>query len=163
MRTGASALALDAAHISILSTQNALQDGTLLPLTLTFVHAGSVTTKARMSKPAKAGAASKAGLFGLTDICIVADGEPDGWRLQIRTEDFTFSEGLLALCHVPGGGHGHRYVGRMKLGRMFPDTAFIGALPRGRHVVRVTLNTNDHRAYIIDDMPVSASIVIEAN
>ena len=31
----------------------------------------------------------------------------------------------------------------------------------GRHEVQVTLNTNDHRTYVVDDEPVSAIAEIE--
>ena len=48
----------------------------------------------------------------------------------------------------------------MKLGRMLEPEAHIGALPKGQHEVRVTLNTNDHRAYVVDDVPVSAAAQI---
>jgi hypothetical protein len=66
----------------------------------------------------------------------------------------------VSLYHVPGMGHGHIYVGGMKLDRLFKSEYLIGQLPPGRHEVRVTLNTNDHRAYVVDDVPVSASTFI---
>lgn len=84
----------------------------------------------------------------------------DGWQVQIDAEDFTFSKKLLGLYHVPGMGHGHIYVGGMNLGRLFAPEFQIGALPKGRHEVRVTLSTNDHRVYVVKDEPVTASAVI---
>lgn len=156
--TGGASLAFDGAHISVVSTQKPLQDGSLLPLALTFERAGTLTAKARVSDPVKGGRAAKAGLFGLSDICIVGEGEPapgisltvvegqEGWNLRVVADDFTFSKDLLGLYHVPGVGHGRLYVGGMKLGRIFSSEAEIGALPPGRHEIRVTLNTNDHRA-----------------
>ena len=36
----------------------------------------------------------------------------------------------------------------------------IGALPKGSHDIRVTLNTNDHRPYMGPDGPVMATTVI---
>ena len=110
--------------------------------------------------------------FGLGDICIVGEGEPapdvalsiartpEGVQIGIDARDFTFSRDLLGLYHVPGMGHGHLYVGGLKLGRLFEPSATIGALPPGEHVVRVTLNTNDHRAYVVDGVPVTASTTI---
>ncbi len=167
--TGHASLALDAAHVRL---SGDFEDGTLVPLTLTFARAGDVNLKARLSDPQAAGAAGEVGLFGLGDICRVGEGEPapeislsvqaegDGWSVTIHARDFEFSEEMVGLYHVPGMGHGHLYVGGMKLGRLYAPTAQIGALPKGKHEVRVTLNTNDHRAYVVGDHPVTATAVI---
>jgi hypothetical protein len=57
-------------------------------------------------------------------------------------------------------GHGHIYVGGMKIGRLYQPEARIGTLPKGEHQVRLTLNTNDHRAYVVGDQPVTATATI---
>ncbi len=181
---GTSALALDGAHIRLTpdgragggpAGDGALVDGALVPLTLTFAEAGEVALRVRLSDPAKTGAASEVGLFGLGDICIVGADEPapavslvvsetpQGWTVDVVASEFAFSEEYLGLFHVPGMGHGHLYVGGMKLGRLFSTQAQIGALPPGRHEVRVTLNTNDHRAYVVDGTPVTATAWIEVD
>jgi len=175
VHSGTASLALDSAHVRIAMTET-LRDGSLIPVTLTFAMAGPVTTRVRLSDPATAGAAGDSGLFGLGDICVVGEGEPapqialrvaqtaDGWQVMVDTKEFTFSEEYVGLFHVPGMGHGHLYVGGMKLDRMYAPTANIGALPPGTHEVRVTLNTNDHRAYVIDERPVTATaqIIVDA-
>lgn len=170
--TGRVSLALDAAHIRLDAASQDLADGRLIPLTLTFEEAGDVSVQVRLSDPAGPGQAQQAGLFGLGDICVVGEGEPapeialqitpdgDGWVVSVATEEFTFSEEFMDLFHVPGMGHGHLYVGGVKLGRMFTPQAHIGALPPGTHEIRVTLNTNDHRAYVVDDVPVTATAQI---
>ncbi|WP_298919921.1 hypothetical protein [uncultured Roseobacter sp.] len=170
--SGLSSLALDGAHIQLAMPSGSVVDGALIPLELTFQNAGTISLKARMSDPAKTGAATEVGLFGAGDICVVGDGEPapeitvsvlpdgDGWTVRINAVDFTFSEDLVGLYHVPGVGHGHLYVGGMKLGRLYAPQAHIGALPKGSHEIRVTLNTNDHRAYVVDDVPVTATATI---
>lgn len=172
---GPAALALDGAHIRLSNIESPMADGTLLPVELTFAKAGKITIKARLSDPAKEGAASEVGLFGLGEICAVGEGEPapeislsvapegEGWRLQVNAEDFRFSKELAGLYHVPGMGHGHIYVGGVKLGRLYEPQAHIGALPQGLHEVRVTLNTNDHRAYVVDGTPVTAAISIKVD
>ncbi|MEM7271235.1 MAG: copper chaperone PCu(A)C, partial [Pseudomonadota bacterium] len=166
------ALAADGAHVRLSGLSGAVEDGRLVPLTLTFETAGEVTTKARVSKPQGEGAASEVGLFGLGDICVVGEGEPapavalkvlpdgEGWRIVVETDEFEFSDALTGLYHVPGMGHGHIYVGGMKIGRLYQPEARIGALPKGEHLVRLTLNTNDHRAYVVDDEPVTATAMI---
>jgi len=175
LQTGISSLALDAAHIRISQPESPFDDGSLVPMTLTFENAGPVNVKVRLSDPVTQGDAPSSGLFGFGDICIVGDGEPapqvsldvvqngDGWQVKINSEEFTFSKDLLDLYHVPGMGHGHIYVGGMKLGRLFTPEYDIGPLPKGRHEVRVTLNTNDHRAYVVDDEPVTAFAFIEVD
>ncbi len=166
------ALAADGAHIRLSNLTGAADDGRLIPLTLTFEYAGEVTTKARISDPKATGAAEEVGLFGLGDICVVGDGEPapkvslsvapdgDGWAITVNTDQFEFSDALTGLYHVPGMGHGHIYVGGMKIGRLYQPEARIGALPKGEHKVRLTLNTNDHRAYVVGDQPVTATETI---
>lgn len=172
---GTSMLAADSAHIRLALEERTIADGALIPLTLTFAEAGPVTAKARLVDPEATGAAAEVGLFGLGDICVVGDGEPaprialtvepegDGWRVRIDAEAFTFSKEFVDLYHVPGIGHGHIYVGGMKLGRLYTPEAYIGALPKGQHEIRVTLNTNDHRAYVVDDIPVTATATIEVD
>ncbi|MGI9418339.1 MAG: hypothetical protein ACR2RA_10935 [Geminicoccaceae bacterium] len=170
--TGESFLAQDGAHIRLSAPRETFVDGALIPLTLTFAEAGEVAAKVRLADPAVQGKAQEVGLFGLGDICVVGDGEPApkialsvspdgaGWRVRIEAEDFAFSKDFVDLYHVPGMGHGHIYVGGMKIGRLYAPEAYIGALPEGQHEIRVTLNTNDHRAYVVDGAPASASTTI---
>jgi copper(I)-binding protein len=169
--TGTASLALDAAHITLLGLTSA-EHGSLIPVTLTFADAGLISTRLLLSDPAQEGTAQAHGLFGIGDICEVGEGEPapaitlsvareaEGYAVTVHTQEFTFSEDLTGLYHVPGMGHGHLYVGGMKIGRLYQDSARIGALPPGTHELRVTLNTNDHRAYVVDGQPVTASTTI---
>lgn len=169
--TGTAALALDAAHITLAALGGAAHRS-LIPVTLTFARAGPVTARLLLSDPAQDGGARQHGLFGIGDICVVEGDEPapavtlsvaatpEGYTVTVHTEEFTFSQEMAGMYHVPGMGHGHLYVGGMKLGRLYEATAGIGALPPGRHEVRVTLNTNDHRAYVVGDVPVTASATI---
>lgn len=170
---GAPQLAADGAHIRLEGVEGALRAGRLIPVTLVFAEAGAVTAQARVADPAAKGAAAEVGLFGLGDICIVGEGEPApaialdvapdgaGWRVRVMAEDFTFSEDWAGGPHIPGMGHGHLYVGGAKLARLYGPEARIGPLPPGRHEIRVTLNTNDHRAYVVDDVPVTAAAWVE--
>lgn len=173
--TGSAALALDGAHIVLGNIRGPLTDGALIPVELSFEKAGKITVKAHLADPAKEGQASEVGLFGLGDICTVGKGEPaprmslsvapdgDGWKLHVDAEDFQFSKEFAGAEHIPGMGHGHLYVGGMKLGRLYQPDAHIGALPKGHHEVRVTLDTNDHRAYVVDGKPVTAAIAINVD
>lgn len=165
-------LAPDGAHILMDGVGGALKEGRMIPLTLRFENAGEIRTQARVTTPRAQGDAPLFGLFGIGDICTVGDGEPaprieltvepdgDGWVVRVLADDFNFTADTTDTVHVPGTGHGHLYVGGLKLQRMYEPEAHIGALPRGDHQVRVTLNTNDHRSYVVNDQPVSATATI---
>ena len=160
-------LATDAALLRLEGVAGSVEHGQLLPLTLHFERAGPVATKARYADPTVPGLAAAHGLFGLGDICVVGEGEPapelalsvtpeaDGWLVQVETRDFVFVRDESGV-HVPGEGHGHLYVGGAKVGRLYGPEARIGTLPPGTHRVTVTLNTNDHRAYVVGETAVTA-------
>lgn len=166
------ALAPDGAFLLMDGIHGDQQQGRMIPITLRFEQAGEIRSQARLVAPLQRGNATEYDLFGLGDVCIVERGEPepritlevepDGedWIVRVLTENFTFTPDLADGEHVPGTGHGHLYVGGLKLQRLFAPEARIGALPPGRHQVRVTLNTNDHRTYVVDDQPVSATAEI---
>ncbi|MCA0873004.1 copper chaperone PCu(A)C [Seohaeicola saemankumensis] len=167
------ALAGDGAFVRLDGVTGELQDGQLIPLTLSFENAGELSIQARLVAPKQTGQAKDFGLFGIGDICLVGDGEPapeislavrqdgDGWQVTVETVDFSFEKDMADGPHVPGTGHGHLYLNGLKLQRLYSDTALIGALPQGTHTLTVTLNTNDHRAYVVGDRPVTAEAVIE--
>ncbi|MEY8829930.1 copper chaperone PCu(A)C [Sedimentitalea sp. XS_ASV28] len=165
-------LAPDGAFILMDGMGGDLQEGRMIPVTLRFENAGEFRTQARLAPPRSRGDVGDFGLYGIGDICRVEEGEPlpqvgiavepdgDGWRVRVQADDFTFAPDLVDEAHVPGTGHGHLYLGGLKLQRLYEPEARIGALPPGKHQVRVTLSTNDHRAYVVDDLPVSATAEI---
>ncbi len=86
------------------------------------------------------------------------------WSVNLTTQNFEFFEPETEpLEHKDGQGHGHLYLNGLKLQRMYSTKATIGALPAGQHIISVTLNSNDHRAFSINGAPVSASSEIIAN
>lgn len=165
-------LAPDGAYVRLSGVTGAQSDGQLIPVSLTFERAGVQTVQARLAAPKQTGAAPGLGLFGIGDICRVGEGEPapelslrtqpdgDGWKVIVVAREFEFTQDLVDGPHIPGTGHGHIYLDGLKLGRLYTPEARIGALPPGRYEVRVTLNTNDHRAYVVGDIPVSASTTL---
>ncbi|MEJ6405080.1 hypothetical protein [Yoonia sp. 2307UL14-13] len=170
IQTGGSSLSMDGAYISV-SSNAPLEDGALLPLTLSFAKAGDVNISARYMTP-EPGSMEAHMAMGHAMMLEPAAGEPipaialtvtpsdAGWTAQIETENFTFAEELQDSGHVPGTGHGHIYAGSVKLGRVFGNTYRIGALPKGEHTIRVSLNTNNHRSYAVDGQPVEATATI---
>jgi len=83
-----------------------------------------------------------------------------GYTVLVRTQNFTFSKEKADGPHEAGIGHGHLYVGGVKIGRVYGTTAIVPPLPVGEHIVRVTLNTNDHRTYVVDGDPVTEWITV---
>lgn len=173
---GRASLALDAAHILIEAGPESNETGALLPLTLTFEDAGELPVKARMTAPDMTGDMagmdhammdhsmhSMAPAGPVPDLSIRASPDGDGWLLQIDTENFVFAADQVDMPHMPGHGHGHVYVGGMKLGQVFDSPYPIRALPSGSHVIRVTLNTNDHRPYTNASGHVTATTTIEVD
>lgn len=162
---GSASLATDGAHVRVTGVE-AAEEGLLIPITLRFEAAGEVTTRARLG--------AMAGHAGMEMTVTPAEGEPapqlalsvepegEGWHLTVETEDFTFSEDQADGPHVPGVGHGHLYLNGLKLRRLYGPEASIGALPPGEHVLRVTLNANDHRTYAVGGTPVTATATITA-
>nr|WP_253913453.1 copper chaperone PCu(A)C [Pseudoruegeria sp. HB172150] len=154
------ALAMDGAHGMLMGLPGETEEGRLVPITLRFAEAGAVSTRARV-----------AGGMDMdhSDYYPVPPDEPaphlemlvgpedDGWKIMLQAENFTFSAEAADSPHVPGIGHGHLYLDGLKLGRVYGTEQHVGALPPGDHELRVTLNTNDHRAYFVDGAPVTAA------
>ncbi len=162
---GRAALAIDAAHVMLSSGEAELINGTLFPLTLTFEKAGDVAIKARFVEGEMGNHAAHNIPLSAADgptpsVAITASPEEPGWLVNIAVENFVFSEEQADGPHVPGVGHGHIYAGGMKLGRVYGSMFRIGALPKGTHEIRVTLNSNDHRTYMQGDTPVTATTLI---
>ena len=94
----------------------------------------------------------------------VAQKDDDTWSVLITTRNFEFFEPKTEpLAHQDGQGHGHLYLNGLKLQRMYSNQAIIGELPDGKHVISVTLNSNDHKAFTVGGKPVSASAEIIAD
>jgi len=172
-------LAMDGAHIMLGGVPGELKDGVLIPLTLTFEGAGEVKTKAHFGKPTMAHGGMNHG--AMTDEAmpmmgmdyLVPEGEPEptltisadareggGFTISIETTNFWFSKDAADGPHEAGVGHGHLYVGGVKLGRVYGETIDVPRLPAGEQIVRVTLNTNDHRTYVVGGKPLTATAVV---
>jgi copper(I)-binding protein len=94
----------------------------------------------------------------------VAQNANNSWSINLTTQNFEFFEPETEpLEHKEGQGHGHLYLNGLKLQRMYSNTATIGALPAGQHIISVTLNSNDHRAFSVEGAPITASAEVIAN
>ena len=172
---GTPSLSADGAYILLRDITGNLAPGRLLPVSLGFADAGDITIKPAVAA-AKTGTTDPHGAHkGMAAGNVPRPGEPQptiaigveeapdgtGWDIRVTTDGFAFRKDLADGAHVPGTGHGHLYADGLKLMRLYGDRVRIGALPPGRVTLRVTLNTNDHRAYVVDGKPVSAVQVVE--
>jgi len=168
------ALAMDGAHLMLRGVAGDLAEGRLLPVTLDFAGAGAVATRVRVAT-ASADLHRAHGMGAYHNVpegqpaptvelsarpAAKAEGEGEGWQIRVTVENFAFAPELADGPHVPGTGHGHLYLGGLKLGRVYAPEFRLGALPPGPHALRVTLNTNDHRTYAVQGTPVTATLEI---
>lgn len=172
----------DGVHFMLMKVKGELEEGRLLTLKVTLDPAGEVVTKARYSsKPAgghgmhqMAGSGDDAQGDKMAGMFKVPANEPQptlamnvskesdtgGWEVNVETKNFRFAKELADGDHVAGTGHGHIYINGVKLGRLYGNAASIGALPKGNHVVRATLNTNNHQTYMVAGKRVTATATI---
>jgi copper(I)-binding protein len=170
--TGAN-LAPDGAHVMLMGVAGDLTSGRLFPITLEFQNAGPMTVKATLTDKAEMMTMDHSGHGGngssptsvtaaSPTLTISAEETPMGWRIRSGTTNFRFAPEAMDGAHMPGEGHGHLYIGGIKIMRVTAEEVEIGALPPGEHKMRVVLNTNDHRAYFSDGRPVSAEVIVTA-
>lgn len=156
-------LAMDGVHGMLMGVHGEMSGGRLIPVTLWFENAGRVVTRARITGETPM---AHDELLNITadetppEIAITAAENRGEWTITVETTNITLSNQDVDNPHQTGIGHAHLYLNGLKLQRMYSTTATIGALPPGEHILRVTLNTNDHRAYAIDNIPISATTTL---
>lgn len=153
-------LASDGAHVMLLGLEGEAAPGRLVPITLTFENAGPVRTRARIAEPATGDGGMDHAAHAALQRDVPAESAPamalsvtpdgEGWVVDVAVQNFRFAPENMDGPHRDGEGHGHIYIDGLKLGRLTSPTARIGALPPGDHVIRVSLNTNDHATYAVD-------------
>ncbi|MEC7256348.1 MAG: copper chaperone PCu(A)C [Pseudomonadota bacterium] len=164
----APSLSSDGAFLRLSGLTGPVEEGRLVPLRVHFAGAGDIATRARIATATPSHA-----MHGMDAAYDVPAGEtpprigvvlsPDGddWQVRLDLRDITLSPDTVDMPHQPGQGHAHLYLNGLKLQRMYTPEARIGTLPPGRHIVEVTLNTNDHRAFRVNGETVSAIAMID--
>ena len=84
-----------------------------------------------------------------------------GHNLIVRTRAFRFAPQRASTAHRTGEGHAHLYIDGVKKTRLYGSGYYLGDLTPGRHVVRVSLNANDHRDYWRGGKPLAREVVVE--
>lgn len=86
-----------------------------------------------------------------------------GHNLQVRTNQFRWAPWNASKPHIQGQGHAHLFVDGKKITRLYSPWYYLGTLDAGRHVVKVTLNGNDHGDYVRDEKPIMAQAVLNVS
>ncbi|MEO0915459.1 MAG: hypothetical protein AAFY31_00490 [Pseudomonadota bacterium] len=81
-----------------------------------------------------------------------------GWNLHLATTNFVFAAERAGEAHIAGEGHAHVYVNGEKIARAYGNWFHLESLPQGQVEIEVTLNSNDHRAFLVGDVPLSATV-----
>jgi copper(I)-binding protein len=161
---GRGILAMDGAHVMMRMADFA--EGGFVPLTLTFKHAGDVTTRLQhagsnaMSHNPDDGVSVQ--LVPTVALHALEAPSTNGFALRVEVENFTFHRGADDAAHVAGQGHAHLYLNGFKLGRLYAPEFDVGPMPVGSHILEVALNSNDHRPYLdTDAKPVAARLALD--
>lgn len=83
-----------------------------------------------------------------------------GWNLHFMTENFKFTPESAGMSEVAGEGHAHLYVDNIKVARVYGNWFHLN-LGKGRHSVKITLNTNNHKDYYEGEKLIEAVVEID--
>lgn len=74
----------------------------------------------------------------------------DGYNLNLRVTNFTFTPEVAGQAPLPNTGHAHLYINDVKVARIYSDWYYIPSslLLPGMNYVMVTLNANDHSDWV---------------
>lgn len=158
-------LAADGAHIMLMMSADDFVEGAFVPLSLTFENYGVVTTRL-LNAGSSIGTMNhdESGGISITPspqirLSVLNGYSEDGFDIVLEVEDFSFVLTTEDAQHVPNEGHGHIYLNGLKLGRLYETAFTLGAVPPNDYELRVALNSNDHKPYLIEAKPVSETLV----
>lgn len=95
----------------------------------------------------------------MLDLEVVAD-PTEGFNAFLTVDGLVLSADNASGDPVDGEGHLHIYVNGAKLGRLYGPATHIPVLPAGEVEVRVAAYSNDHRPYVVDGVPVEATVTV---
>ncbi|NSX56078.1 copper chaperone PCu(A)C [Parasulfitobacter algicola] len=162
-----SEIAMDGAHVMLMTDGQSFSEGSLLPMVVTFADYGDVSTQVLNATAdvmtMNHSAANGVQVPNTPTVAIFApEGmTADGGELLVETDNFVFRQAAEMVPHVDNEGHAHVYLNGLKLGRLYGSTMQIGPLRPGQYTLLVSLNTNDHRPYVDDTGAVSDTLTFE--
>jgi len=86
-----------------------------------------------------------------------------GYTLRVQTLNFVFTPQDSGGEHRDGEGHAHLYVNGEKVARIYGEWFHLDSLPTGSNTISVTLNTNTHAPYVVDGLPLEASVTVDVS
>ena len=89
--------------------------------------------------------------------------QKSGWNLHIITSNFRFTPENVGTAHVSGEGHAHLFIDGVKVARIYSAWYHIEGLQTGLRQIAVSLNGNQHSAYLNGQVALEAikKILIE--
>ena len=83
-----------------------------------------------------------------------------GYNIRIITTNFEIVPEHVGTVFVPNEGHGHLYVNGEKVARVYGEWYHLDSLPPGKHEIKVTLNSHDHKELALGTNTIAASTTI---
>jgi hypothetical protein len=85
-----------------------------------------------------------------------------GYNVQILTRNFQFTPANINRDPKDNEGHAHIYINDVKYARIYSDWFNLpaSALLPGENQVKVTLNSNNHSEWSVDDIPISSTVSV---
>ena len=164
-KDGTGILAMDGAHIMLMTKPGTFKEGTFIPLNLTFENAGTVAIRLQNTGAAVMNHSMSNSVSETPAPTLELNWEDvptkNGAKLRLETNNFTFIRTDDDAAHVPNEGHAHVYLNGLKLGRLYSNIYQIGALSPGNYTLSVSLNSNDHRPYVSDSGPVMGALIFQ--
>ena len=93
-------------------------------------------------------------------IAAIQDEHTQGWAINVEVVNFSFSPETVNQNNVKNKGHGHLYIDGEKITRLYSDWIYLDQLPRGKHSLKVTLNSNQHQQLVRNGKPITAEVRI---
>ena len=162
---GSSILAMDGAHIMLMTTPGTFEQGAFIPLNLIFENAGTVSIRVKNTGVTTMNHGKSNGVSEdpAPELSLSWKTPPkkNGATVQLDTRNFTFLRAKDDAVHLPNEGHAHVYLNGLKLGRLYEKTYVVGPLSPGSYALSVALNSNRHRPYLNEGAIVESTLVFE--
>jgi hypothetical protein len=85
-----------------------------------------------------------------------------GWNLEVKVSNFEFTPSQTNQADDMSGGHAHLYINGEKVTRIYGNWYYLKNLEPGENQVKVTLNTNGHKALYSQGQPIEDTEMIQA-
>lgn len=84
-----------------------------------------------------------------------------GWNLEVKVSNFQFTPSQADQADQLNQGHAHLYINGEKVTRIYSNWYYLKTLEPGKNQVRVTLNTNSHKALYSQGQPIEDTEMIQ--